>query len=93
MGNNKKIYLVDHFTITAAFRYALGRKSAIVKHIVDMIIDNWHLHSEEDKKGMVKEIFQYKNDYGKIGHSIDEDEWMRIVEKQLEDYKKSIRYE
>lgn len=42
---------------------------------------------------MVKEISQYKNNHGKIGHSIDEDHWMRIVEKQLEDYKKSIKYE
>lgn len=92
MANDKR-YLVDSFVITAAFRYALGRKTAMVKHIVDMIIDNWHLHSEEDKKRMVKEIFQYKNNHGKIGHTIDEDQWMRIVEKQLEDYKKSIKYE
>jgi hypothetical protein len=61
----------------------------MVKHIVDMILDNWHLHSENDKKAMVKEIFQYKNDRGKIGSSIDEDQWNRIVERQLEDYKNS----
>lgn len=35
---NDKRYLVDSFVITAAFRYELGRKTAIVKHIVDMII-------------------------------------------------------
>jgi hypothetical protein len=84
-----KVYLVDSFVITAAFRYALGRKTAMVKHIVDMILDNWHLHTENDKKAMVKEIFQYKNNYGKIGSNIDEDQWNRIVERQLEDYKNS----
>jgi hypothetical protein len=85
VGN--KVYLVDGLVITAAFRYALGRKTAMVKHIVDMILDNWHLHTEADKKAMVKEIFEYKKHHGKIGHSIDEEEWMRIVERQLEDYK------
>ena len=86
-NNNTKIYLVDSFIIVSAFRYALGRKTAVVKHVVDMILDNWHLHSDLDKKLMVKEILQYKNDYGKIGQTFDEEEWTRIIEKQFEDYK------
>ena len=86
---SNKVYLVDSFVITAAFRYALGRRTAMVKHIVDMILDNWHLHSEDDKKSMVKEIFQYQNQHGKIGSDFDQQEWYRIVDRQLEDYKNS----
>jgi hypothetical protein len=88
---SNKVYLVDSLIITAAFRYALGRKTGMVKHVVDMILDNWHLHTDEDKKAMVKEIFQYKQHYQTVGHQMDEGQWMRIVNRQLEDYKNSIK--
>jgi hypothetical protein len=89
----KKIFRVDSVMMISAFRYALGRRTPIVSRTVDMILTNWDKFTPIDKDLMVKEIFEYKKDFGTIGSKYDELDWNRIVERQLEEYKNKRQYE
>lgn len=77
--------------IICAFRYALGRSSYVVNQIVTEIHNNWKYLREADQDLIVREIQAHKEKFGKIGHDIDEREWMTIVERYNEENGLQIR--
>ena len=81
----RHIVTTNHI-LYSAFRYALGRKTTIVAHTVTEILNNWDKLDENDRKGMVKERFRYKDTHGNLGGKIDEIEWQRIIDKSVEEY-------
>ena len=82
----KRMITTTNDTLYSAFRYALGRRTTIVEHIVTEILHNWDNLEESDKKGMVKEIFRYKEAHGNLGGKIGEEQWQRIIDKKLEEH-------
>lgn len=84
MSSNFKISNFE-LTLGCAFRYALGRRTYVVSHVVGEILNNWEELSKSFKERTVKEIIEYKKDNGDLGHSCDEVEWMKIVNKFAED--------
>lgn len=63
-----------------AFRYALGRSSYSVSTVVKIILDNWDIISESDKKLFNREILEAKK-MNNIGMEMDARSWMKIVYK------------
>ena len=84
MSSNFKISNFE-LTLGCAFRYALGRRTYVVSHVVDEILNNWEELSKSFKERTVKEIIEYKKDYKTLGDSCDETDWMKIVNKLKED--------
>ena len=84
MSSNFKISNFE-LTLGCAFRYALGRRTYVVSHVVDEILNNWEELSKSFKERTVKEIIEYKKDYETLGDSCDESDWMKIVNKFTED--------
>ena len=77
------IMAVQHLQtlIVCAFRYALGRATYVVSIVVKEIHSNWRELREADRELIVREILEHKERHGKIGHEMDEREWMTIVER------------
>lgn len=71
----------DPIVLFCAFRYALGRATYVVSNVAGEIHRNWDEMSHGQRQNFVKEILEYKKKHGKIGHQIDEEEWMSIVER------------
>lgn len=70
----------DDLTLISAFRYALGRRTYIVSHTVEALMNNWCQLSkikQELIKKDVREALLEKT----AGDKIDEDEWRRILIK------------
>ena len=84
--HQEKVITTTTDVLYSAFRYALGRKTGIVDHIVTEILRNWDNLVESDKKNMVKEIFKYKEAHGNLGGKIDEEQWQKIIDKKLEEH-------
>ena len=84
MSSNFKISNFE-LTLGCAFRYALGRRTYVVSHVVDEILNNWEELSKSFKERTVKEILEYKKDYKTLGDICDETDWMKIVNKVKED--------
>lgn len=74
---------IDNETILiCAFRYALGRKTYIVSHVVEDIINNWDQLSDFFKEKVKKEIREHKEMFGNLGDDCDEEEWNKILNKE-----------
>ena len=71
--------MTDGTILMCAFRYALGRSTHVVHTIVREVHKQWDNLCDVDKALMTREIQDYKNKHGKIGHLCDESEWMSIV--------------
>lgn len=84
MSSNFKISNFE-LTLGCAFRYALGRRTYVVSHIVDEILNNWEELSKPFKERVVREIIEHKEEYKTLGDSCDESDWMKIVNKFAED--------
>lgn len=70
MKNDKQlIYL-------CAFRYALGRRSYIVRTVVEFIINHLGEFTEYQKKLMIKEIKERED----LGDNIDKKDWIFLKE-------------
>lgn len=67
--------------LVCAFRYALGRATYVVSIVVNELHSNWSELRESDRELIVREILEHKKKFGKIGHDIDEREWMTLVER------------
>ena len=79
----------DNLILICAFRYALGRMTYVVRVVVDEIHKRWNTLSEGDKELIVKEIREHKARHGKIGHEMDERDWITIVDRyQAENIKR-----
>lgn len=76
----KPIFKVNEDILFCAFRYALGRKTYIVKEVVDSIINNWDKLDKGLKKIFTVEIRQaIKKE--QAGMYIDVLQWKRIINK------------
>lgn len=73
---------VDELTLGCAFRYALGRQTYVVGHIVDTIINNWEEMGDGFKDRIVKEILEHKESWENVGMKMDEDQWLQIINKR-----------
>ena len=69
---------VSELTLFASFRYALGRQTYIVSEVVENILANWQILSQNTKdkmKAEIKETIKNNN----IGHDIDKQSWNKII--------------
>lgn len=70
---------VSELTLVASFRYALGRQTYIVSEVVENILANWQVLSQNTKdrlKAEIKEAIENSS----IGHNIDKESWNKIIE-------------
>ena len=75
-GDIKDISMI----LVSAERYALGRSTYIVQWICEVIRNNLHLLTENDKQVMINDIKSAKY----YGDSIDEEQWIKLL-KVLEE--------
>lgn len=61
-----------------AFRYALGRKTYAVQHVVDYLVENWNLLKGSTQEHIEREIIE-AFDENKIGMEMDKREWQRVL--------------
>ena len=72
---------VSELTLFSSFRYALGRQTYIVSEVVEHILANWKVLSQNTKEKIKEEIAEaIKNN--SIGHDIDKQQWLKIKVKE-----------
>lgn len=71
--------------IVSAFRYALGRKTYVVGSTVGIIHQHWKDLSEDTRDLLLREITEYKEKFGNLGHQCDEQEWLTVVQRLIEE--------
>jgi hypothetical protein len=71
----------DATILVCAFRYALGRRTYVVGCIVREIHRVWNSLSEGDRELIVREILEYRERFGNLGHECDERDWMSVVDR------------
>lgn len=64
-----------------AFRYALGRRTYVVDYVTKAIHAYWPDMQESDKSIFAKEIVEHYERFGNLGHDIDKEQWMSIVDR------------
>ncbi|MFN4973823.1 MAG: hypothetical protein ACK5GV_01100 [Bacteroidota bacterium] len=64
-----------------AFRYALGRRTYVVDYVTKAIHAYWPDMQESDKSIFANEIIEHYERYGNLGHDIDKEQWMSIVDR------------
>ncbi|MDD3324229.1 MAG: hypothetical protein PHN38_03800 [Sulfurospirillaceae bacterium] len=75
----KSAIKVSELTLLASFRYALGRQTYIVSEVVENILTNWQILSQNTKNKMKTEI-EEAIENNSIGHDIDKEQWYKIIE-------------
>ncbi|MEA3386968.1 MAG: hypothetical protein U9Q66_00825 [Patescibacteria group bacterium] len=70
---------VSELTLLASFRYALGRQTYIVSEVVENILSNWQILSQNAKDKIKTEIKEAMEN-NSIGHDIDKQSWSKIIE-------------
>ena len=70
-GKNEDISMV----LVSAERYALGRRTYIVKWTCEVIRNNLHLLSQKDRQVMIRDI-KGANNYG---DTWDKEKWMELL--------------
>lgn len=70
---------VSELTLLASFRYALGRQTYIVSEVVENILANRQILSQNTKDKMKAEI-EEAIENNSIGHDIDKEQWHKIIE-------------
>jgi hypothetical protein len=81
LGRQK--YICDSTLLVCSVRYAVGRKTGIVRYVVDWIVDEWDSIDGEVRADIVREILDYERHYGNIGANWDREQWYRIVNKDI----------
>ena len=64
--------------LLGSVRYALGRRTYMVKWTCEFIRNNTQLLLEKDKKVIIRDIEEQKN-YG-YGDKCDEEDWLALLE-------------
>lgn len=64
-----------------AFRYALGRRTYVVDYVTKAIHAYWTDMQESDKAIFAKEILEHYEKFGNLGHDIDKEQWISIVDR------------
>jgi hypothetical protein len=72
---------VSELTLLASFRYALGGQTYIVSEVVENILTNWQVLSQNAKNTMKAEMKEAIENHS-IGHDIDKESWNKIIELQ-----------
>lgn len=67
-----------------AFRYALGRRTAVVSMICDELKSKWHRISTNTQEQIKHEIKTYPQMYGSLGDQCDVEDWQEILELPTE---------
>lgn len=67
--------------LMCAFRYALGRKTYVVDYVTKAIHSYWPEMRESTKSIFVKEITEHQEKFGNLGHDIDKQQWLSIVDR------------
>lgn len=80
---DKQKYICDSTLLVCSVRYAVGRKTGIVRYVVDWIVDEWDCIDGEVRAEIVREILDYEKHYGNIGAPWDREQWYRIVNKDI----------
>lgn len=83
---DRQRYICDSRLLICSVRYAVGRKTGIVRYVVDWIVDEWERIDGEVRADIVKEILDYEKHYGTIGAIWDREQWYRIVNKDIYGY-------
>lgn len=82
-------FLVDYFTLTAAFRYYLGRQTIAAVSFAQELASRYHEFSEEQRQFFTQEIDEHKARAGSVGDpQIDSPHW----EKLADCFRKGNRY-
>jgi len=68
----------DDFIAVAAFRYALGRQTYAVPHIINWLVANRDVLSDNTRELMVKEVHEAAN-RDAIGGDVDKREWLEFA--------------
>ena len=76
-------YICDDRLLICSVRYAIGRKTGIVRYVVDWVVDEWDSIEGEVRAEIVKEILDHEKNYGNIGAPWDREQWYRIVNKDI----------
>lgn len=63
-----------------SFRYCLGRTTYATQDFHDLVKKYLRFISKMEIKIIAKEIREYKEREGKIGHDCDDELWMKILE-------------
>lgn len=69
----------DGFIAVAAFRYALGRSTYAVSHVIGWLRTNWPLLSQNDKDLIFREIMEAER-RGTLGMDMDRREWLAFAD-------------
>lgn len=80
---DKQKYICDSTLLICSVRYAVGRKTGIVRYVVDWVIDEWDRLEGEVRADIVKEILDYEKHYSSLGMVWDREQWYRIVNKDI----------
>jgi hypothetical protein len=83
---DRQKYICDSTLLVCSVRYAVGRKTGIVRYVVDWIVDEWERVEGDVRADIVREILDYEKHYGNIGSSWDREQWYRIVNKDILGY-------
>ena len=70
--------------IIPAFRYYLGRKTIAVHGFIDDLVAHKGNLSEHDKELICREIVQYEQLWGNLGHELDRRKWMWLKSEMEE---------
>lgn len=83
---DRQKYLCDSTLLVCSVRYAVGRKTGIVRYVVDWIVDEWERMEGDVRADIVREILDHEKHYGDIGAPWDREQWYRIVNKDILGY-------
>lgn len=72
---------IDPVILFCAFRYALGRRTYVVSAVCQQIHRCWETLCDTERELFVKEILEYQNRFGNLGHECDAREWLSIVDR------------
>lgn len=78
MKENKPLPLNEEIVLACAFRYALGRQTYVVGSVCYELKRHYPNLNKSFKERTVREIIEYYDKYGNLGHEIDEREWRNI---------------
>lgn len=70
---------VSELTLLASFRYALGRRTYIVSEVVENILANGQILSQNTKDKMKAEIKEAIEN-NSIGYDVDKEYWNKMIE-------------
>ena len=83
-GNNQGAKMKLNDLIIPAFRYYLGRKTIAVHGFIDWLVAHKHILQDFEKELICREIVQYEQLWGDLGHELDRRKWMWLKSEMEE---------